>query len=118
MNVIEYKETIDYVFCVNQQINRLMELYTRIDPREPVHGLRHVYVALRGLIVMSSPFVDEWEHMLDELNASLRTGSKAWIVMDKIITRILSELDKAGLLTRKARLAVGEYSADTEQEDT
>jgi len=109
VSTIEYRETIDYVFCVNQQINRLMEFYTRIDPREPVHGLRHVYVALRGLILMSAPFIDEWRQLLDELNASLKNPKNAWITIDNIIIKILTKLDEIGLLTRKRPLEQGEY---------
>jgi len=117
MSVIEHKETIDYVYCINRQIDRLFEAYSRIEPREPVGGLRRVYVCLRGLILMSSPFIREWKKMLDELKEGIN-GGDAWTVMDRITVKILNELDEAGLLTRKARLAVGEYSADTEQEDT
>lgn len=109
MSTIEYRETIDYVFCINKHIDRLMEAYTRIDPRDPTAGLRHVYVALRGLILMSAPFVNGWEYMLDELNASLKNPKNAWITIDNIIIKILTKLDEIGLLTRKRPLEQGEY---------
>lgn len=82
-----------------------MEAYSRIDPREPVHGLRRVYVSLRGLLVVTRPFIN-----YEELRAKLAEAVKVrkWELFDEVLGEIITQLERRGLLIRAERLEMGE----------
>lgn len=112
MSVTEYRETIDFTWVLARHLDRILESYSRIDPREPVHGLRRLYVALRGLLVAASPFIN-----YGELRQKLRDAVKQrnWGLFDEVLSEVIITLNRKGLLIRYYELARGEYGADSEQ---
>jgi len=111
MSLVEYRETVDFTWVLARHLDRILESYSRIDPREPVHGLRHLYVALRGLLVAASPFIN-----YEELRQKLRDAVKqrSWDLFDEVLSEVINALNRRGLLIRYNELARGEYDADSE----
>lgn len=107
MSFTEYRETVDFVWVVARQLDRVMEAYSRVDYDSPALGARQLYMALRALYALTSFLVDSRvSDNITRASSMLRAGEpgKALAYMDKALRGILEELDRQKLLVRKKEL--------------
>ena len=122
MVIREYRETLDYRYVIARQMDRVLEAYSRVNPgRATVVALERLYVAVRGLLVAATPFIDATKlaGLWEDLRAAerlIRDGSlrSAWRVLDSVLAGLLVSLEAAGLLVRKAELLTGSYGGEEE----
>ncbi|MEB3861460.1 MAG: hypothetical protein GSR84_04480 [Desulfurococcales archaeon] len=107
MSIVEYKETIDYTWVISRQLDRVADAYSSIDYEVPGPGIRRMYMAVRGLWLLTQIYLgDEAKKLLAEASAAISDGRniEALRKIEDVVGLILAKLDNMGLLVRYKRL--------------
>ncbi len=117
MSLVEYRETIDYVWVVSRQLDRVAEAASSIDvaavKRGARLGLLRYAIALRQLYVLVKPVLrktrlpdhlSELEEAIEKLlRGDARELARIWRRLDQIQMEIVAALNMEDLLVRKLK---------------
>ncbi len=111
MSLVEYRETIDYTWCLARQFDRVAEAITEAGRKaNKASAVEAVCFAAYALSILAAPFT-EASFSLRECLRLARDG-KLLVALEeasRLVSTIARELDCRGLLIRKTELLLGRF---------